>query len=279
MSVVSPSAPTPGSVSADGSQLAVGAQMFGADFLKLRKKRGILIWALVLALAPLLIFFVVTVIQHSSDPQKYGPAGGVKNFGEGLGVLALGFGPLAALLIGIEAGTGDASAGVFRDLVVTGRSRVALFAARVPAALALAWLVVGAAYVVLLIGSFAFASSLPTPGGALVINGLGFTLLATGAICVVAVGLAALTTSKPGAIIALIAWQIVASPIIAHISSLGSARDGLLSQALAHFSPVNVEGGHGATVTMPVATALLVIVLWLVVFLGLGAWRTRQMDA
>ena len=37
-------------------------------------------------------------------------------------------------------------AGVFRDLVVTGRSRLALFASRVPAALALCWLVIGAGY-------------------------------------------------------------------------------------------------------------------------------------
>ena len=55
----------------------VAAQMIGADFLKLRKKRGTLIWALVLALAPLLIFFVVSGIQHASNPAEYGPAGGV----------------------------------------------------------------------------------------------------------------------------------------------------------------------------------------------------------
>ena len=52
-----------------------------------------------------------------------------------------------------------------------------------------------------------------------------------------------------------------------------------MSQAIAHFSPVHVgEGGHGATVTMSAGMALLVL-LWLVVFLALGAWRTRTMDA
>ena len=39
---------------------AVAAQMMGADFLKLRKKRGTLIWALVLAFAPIVIYFIVT---------------------------------------------------------------------------------------------------------------------------------------------------------------------------------------------------------------------------
>jgi ABC-type transport system involved in multi-copper enzyme maturation permease subunit len=254
--------------------------MFGADFLKLRRKRGIMIWALALAVAPILIFFLVSAIQHASNPVKYEPAGGLKNFSDGLRVLVLFFGPLAAILIGVEAGTGDASAGVFRDLVVTGRSRLALFASRVPAALAVCWIVIIAAFVLLLAGSLIFASNLPTPGGALILNSLGFALLGTGVLCVIAVGLASLTSSKPAAIIVMIAWQIVASPLLASISSLGSSRRAILSQAVAHFSPVHVgEGGHGASVTMGEGTALLVVVVWVAVFLALGAWRTRTMDA
>ena len=65
-------------------------------------------------------------------------------------MIALFFGPLAALLIGVEAGTGDAAAGVFRDLVVTGRSRLALFATRVPAALAVTVAMMLGAYALLL---------------------------------------------------------------------------------------------------------------------------------
>jgi hypothetical protein len=258
----------------------IAAQMTGADVLKLRKKRGTLIWALLLALGPILIYFVAAVIQHASNPQKYGPAGGVSNFSDGLRVIALFFGPLAALLIGVEAGTGDASAGVFRDLVVTGRSRLLLFASRVPAALAVTFSIMGAAYVLLLVGDFGFASNLPTPSGSLILNGLGFTLLSTGILCVVAVGFASLTNSKPAAIIALIAWQIVASPLLANIKALGSAREGLMSQAIAHFSPVHVgDGGHGASVTMAGGTAFIVLLAWVAVFLALGAWRTHAMDA
>jgi hypothetical protein len=79
--------------------------------------------------------------------------------------------------------------------------------------------------------------------------------------------------------VTLIAWQVVASPLLANISSLGSARKAILSQAIAHFSPVSVEGRHGATVSMSGGMALLVLVLWLAVFLGIGAWRTRTLDA
>jgi hypothetical protein len=71
----------------------------------------------------------------------------------------------------------------------------------------------------------------------------------------------------------------VASPLLASFSSLGSIRKGILSQAIVHFSPVSIEGRRGAQVAMSQGTALLVLIAWLVVFLALGAWRTRTMDA
>jgi ABC-type transport system involved in multi-copper enzyme maturation permease subunit len=257
---------------------AIALQMFDADLLKLRKKRGTLVWVLVLALLPVIVLFTVKAIQHSSNPVKYGPAGGTPGYIDGLRLLSAFFGPLAAILVGVEAGVGDSAAGVFRDLVVTGRSRLALFASRLPAALAVCWSVMIGGYLLVLAGSYAFASSLPTPDLALVLNGLGYTLLATGVVCVVAVGFAALTNSKPAAITALIGWQLVASPLIAGIGSLGSARDGVLSQALVHFSPVGF-GDRAGSVTMSVGLALVVAAAWLLAFLGLGAWRTRTMDA
>jgi hypothetical protein len=257
----------------------VAAQMTGADFLKLRRKRWLLWLSLFLTFGIVAIVYTVMVIEHASNPAKYEPAGGVTNFGDGLRVIALFFGPLAAILIGVEAGTADASAGVFRDLVVTGRSRLALFASRVPAALALCWAVVLASYALLLAGSFLFASNLPTPDAALVLNGLGFALLGTGVLCVIAVGLASFLTSKAGALTALIAWQIIASPLIVQISALGGSRKLILSQAIAHFSPVHLDGGRGAVVSMSGGTALVVLLGWVAVFLALGAWRTRTMDA
>jgi len=265
---------------------AVAVRMIGADFLKVRKKMGTLIWALVLTLAPLLIYFIVSAAQHSSNPAEHGPAGGTHGFINALPALAAFFGPLAAILIGVDAGATDASAGVFRDLVVTGRSRVALFATRLPAAIALTSLVSVAGYTLLVLGTFMFASGSPTPDAALLLNGLGFTLLSVGVICAVAVGFASLTTSRPASLVALIGWQLIASTIIANISSLGSSRELVLREAIAHFSPVSLDGGGGrhgprgsGLVTMGTGTALIVMAGWLVVFLALGAWRTRTMDA
>jgi ABC-type transport system involved in multi-copper enzyme maturation permease subunit len=263
----------------------IAAQMIGADFLKLRKKRGTVIWALVLALAPLLIFFIVKALQHSSNPTAHSPAGGTSGFIDGLRVLAVFFGPLAAIMIGTDGGAGDLSAGVFRDLVVTGRSRLALFGSRVPAAVGVCWIVVTIAYALVVIGTYALASGTPTPSAGLIINGFLFTLFSTGVLCVVAVGFSSLVGSRAAALTVLIGWQLVASRILENIESLGSSRKLILSQAVAHFSPVSLSdsGGHGprggATVTMSAGTAVVVVLLWLVVFLALGAWRTRTMDA
>lgn len=217
----------------------------------------------------------------------------MKGFQDSLRIVALFFGPLAAILVGADAGAGDSAAGVFRDLVVTGRSRLVLFATRVPAALAVTWAIMVLAYALSMIGTFAFAGGTPTPSASMALNGFGFTLLSTGVICVVAVGLASLTTSRPAALVALIGWQLIASPILANISSLGNARRLVLREAIAHFSPVSLDGGGGGggghghghgpaaggAVTMSSASAIVVMAVWLIVFLALGAWRTRTMDA
>jgi ABC-type transport system involved in multi-copper enzyme maturation permease subunit len=257
----------------------IAAQMTGADFLKLRKKRGTLIWATVLAVAPLIIFFIVAAAQHSSAPAEHPPAGGLQGFKDGMRIVALVFGPLAAILIGTDGGAADATSGVFRDLVVTGRSRVALFASRVPAALALTWLVVGLGYVLMVIGIYTFAAGSPTPSVSMLLDGLGFTALSAGVICAIAVGFASLTASRPAALTVLIGWQLVASPILANISSLGSSRKLVLSQAVIHFLPAGVTDHGGGNVSMSEGFALVVMLVWLVVFLALGAWRTRTMDA
>ena len=181
---------------------AIAMRMVGADFLKLRKKRSTVIWALMLAMAPLVIFFIVNGLAALIQPgHEHGPAGGIEGFHDAMRLLGgLFFGPLAAIMIGADGGAATLAAGVFRDLVVTGRSRLALFTTRVPAALGLCWLVMVAAYAVMLVGIFVLASGAPTPGGALSLNGLLFTLLSTGVVCVVAVGFASLIGSRPAAL-------------------------------------------------------------------------------
>jgi hypothetical protein len=251
--------------------------MIWADLLRLRKKRGFMALVLAVVLAPLAIWTGYAVIEHASDPARYGPVGGLAHFAKMLDLLGVFMGPVAAVLIGAEAGAGDLAAGVFRDNVLTGRSRTALFLARIPAALVVTFGATALAYAFGLAVTFGLAGGLPTPDLSLILEAAAWLALANGVVCVLAVGVATLTGSRPGTITALIGWQLVLSPLLLQSSSLGSTRNGLLDGVMLFLKPGPATGAP--TITMSVAVAILVTLAWLVVLPTLGAWRTRTRDA
>jgi ABC-type transport system involved in multi-copper enzyme maturation permease subunit len=255
----------------------IARQMIGAEFLKLRKKRGTVAWALVLAAGSVAVLLTFNAIQHASNPTSHDPAGGTVGFKDMLQMMGFFMAPLAAILIGTEAGAGDRANGVFRDLVVTGRSRLALFFARVPGALMLTMLVIGAGFLIALGGTYLFAAGTPTPNAALVAKAGAWVALANGVTCMVAVGLASLIGSRPATITSLIGWQLVASPVLLQTSSLGSARQALLDGAFSQIKP-GPRGGE-PVIGMTIAAVVVAIVLWLVITAALGAWRTATQDA
>jgi hypothetical protein len=116
--------------------------------LELRKRRGLMtaIAVLVLALPVLLLGF--RLLFHLIDPAKYGPAGSPAIFGSVTNALAE-FGFIAAATLGAAAATTDLSEGMFRHLVITGRSRLSLYLARVPAGLAIMLPVIALAFTML----------------------------------------------------------------------------------------------------------------------------------
>lgn len=258
-------------------ELTVARQMIGADLLRLCKKRGFMALVLAVVLGPLVIWAGYQVIEHASNPAQHGPAGGLHTFTDLLDLLGVFMGPVAAVLIGAEAGAGDLAAGVFRDNVLTGRSRTALFLARIPAALIVTFGATALAYVIGLAVTFGFAGGLPTPDLSLILKAAAWLALANGVVCVVAVGVATLTGSRPGTITALIGWQLVLSPLVLQADSLGSARDALLNGVLVFLQPGPPSGL--TALTMSAAVAILVTLAWLVVLPTLGGWRMRTRDA
>ncbi|MGZ4187113.1 MAG: hypothetical protein ACXVW5_29775 [Solirubrobacteraceae bacterium] len=257
--------------------LTIARQMIAADLLRLAKKRGFIALVLIVVLAPLAIATGYNVIQHASDPAAHGPAGGLHYFGRLLSLLGVFMGPVAAILIGAEAGAGDLAAGVFRDNVLTGRSRTAVFLARIPAALAVSLSVTALGFVVGLAATFGFAGGLATPSVSLILESVAWLALANSVVCVIAIGLASLTGSRPGTITALIGWQLVLSPLLVQSDNLGSIRNGLLDGVMLFLKPG--PAGGAPTITMSVAVAVLVLGAWLMSLGGLGAWRTRNRDA
>jgi len=103
--------------------------------LEIRKRRGLMITMVVLIVAPTVLLYALRLLFRAVDPTSYGPAGSPDLFSE-VSNLISGLGFIAAATLGATAGTTDLTDGMFRHLVITGRSRVALYLARIPAGLA-----------------------------------------------------------------------------------------------------------------------------------------------
>ena len=104
--------------------------------LEIRKRRGLMITMVVMIVLPAILILGLRLLFHAVDPNTYAPAGNPGVF-SGLSNLLAEFGFIAAAALGASAGTTDLSDGMFRHLVITGRSRLALYLARIPAGLAI----------------------------------------------------------------------------------------------------------------------------------------------
>ena len=119
-----------------GSPVPTGG-MIATKVMELRNRRGLMIALIVMNIGFPAVFLLIRVLAHAFAPYANPPAGGDQIFV----VLAAGFLPLfsfiVATTVGCTAGSRDLTEGMFRHLVVTGRSRLALYLARIPAGLAI----------------------------------------------------------------------------------------------------------------------------------------------
>ena len=258
--------------------LTLAKRIVSSEILKLRKKRSTMFWGLFLGAGSMVIYYVYAALDHASDPAHHGPAGGTLGFARGLQGLAILIGPLAAAMIGTESGAGDIAAGVFRDLVATGRSRLALFLVRIPAAIIVTFACLALGLALAVAASFALADGSATPHLGLIASGAGWVLLADGIVCVIAVGLGSLTGSRAITLTALIGWELVLSPQLLDAASLGSVRQALLDGALVRIEPHPLPNGT-PHLSMSIALVVAVMMLWPLVIGALGAWRTAARDA
>jgi ABC-type transport system involved in multi-copper enzyme maturation permease subunit len=259
---------------------AVAAQLRlpRAELLKLRKRRAVWIPAAFLTVGAIGIMYLIIELFHVANPAKYGPAGGISNFQHGLLVMGQLAGMVAAVLVGTSAGTEDLSSGVFRELVVTGRPRTQLFLARIPGGLALLLPLVAAAYSLLALLTVWLARTNPTPSvRQLAEAGLWAELAATMVFCL-ALGLGSLLGSRAATISVLLAWLLVVQMILRNITAFGVGREAMPSVALDRVAPVTIGDRHDQ-IPMSVGAAVVVIVLWTLVPLVAGWWRTRTCDA
>ena len=110
--------------------------LISTKLLEIRKRR-VLIAIIVLATVGVpAIVLGLREVFHLADPKVYAPAGSPDAFRIVTGLMAE-FGFIMAVTLGATAATTDLTDGMFRHLVITGRSRLALYLARIPAGLAI----------------------------------------------------------------------------------------------------------------------------------------------
>jgi ABC-type transport system involved in multi-copper enzyme maturation permease subunit len=255
-------------------------RLIAADLLKLRRRRGLAIVVGLLTLGAVLITYGVMEILHLVDSTRHGPAGGIENLGHGTFVVSA-LGGVAAAIVGAAAGAGDLDAGVYRDLVVTGRSRLALFASRIPAGLMFLLPFVAAAYGLAAVVGVVFADSRPSPDARLMVLGGLWALLEVTFYYLLSLAIACLIGSRSYTIGIVLAFRLAVTPILASISALGIVRELLPGVAMQSLTPAGFGDAvrQGPVVPMSVAATAAVLVVWTLLALALAARRDMTRDA
>jgi hypothetical protein len=244
-------------------------RLVGAEFLKLRRRRALLGACLALIVAPVLLAYAVQAVLHAADPARYTPAGGTDSLAGSLDTLTQ-IGAVAVVLVGVTAGGGDLAAGVFRELVVTGRSRLALFAARLPGGLALLLPLVALAFAIAAAASVALAAPGQAPDTGLLLRDAAWLALAITVTFCLALGVSSLLDSRATAVGLLLAWQLAVAPLLLQSGKVDFL---LANAALERLQP----GGSGASLSS--TAAVFVLAVWTLAPLAAGAWRTHTRDA
>ncbi len=246
-----------------------------AEILKLVRRRGTIIWCALLTVGSVVITEVILITLHAVNGSKHGPAGGATNLDHLVFVVG-GLGTVAAILIGAAAGTQDVSAGVFRDLVVTGRPRKTLFQVRYPGALAVFLPLQATGFGIAVLCSYAFAGSNPHPTGSAIGHYIAYLLATAFTDIAIAIGLAAFASSRV-VVGVLIAWNAIVGPLLLNIGSLGGTRRFIDVAAAQHLLPSISD--NGTKIAMSNATAVAVLAVWIAVFLTAGRLWTQRRDA
>ena len=263
-----------------------------AKLLELRKRRTLMIVIVAFTVGLPVIFYGVRLLYHLGDPARYAPAGAPDAFATA-GTLMGEFGFIAAAALGVTAGTADLTEGMFRHLVITGRSRLALYLARIPAGLSILLSLAAAGFAVTclvtaFLGTPDTASAVTVTVGDMVRSGLWLELyLLIG--FVVGLGLGSLMGQRTVPVILLIALEIIITPALAGRALPyfldgerlvdGVAMDQLKPAAIAGGAQVGPSGGLLHLSPMPAWAMITVIAGWIIGWLAIGAWRMTTRDA
>jgi hypothetical protein len=266
--------------------------LISAKLLELRKRRTLMIVTVAFTVGLPVVFYGIRLLYHLGDPARYAPAGAPDAFAT-VGTLLAEFGFIAAAALGVTAGTADLTDGMFRHLVITGRSRLALYLARIPSGLAIILSAAAAGFTVAclvtaFLGGPQAASAAGVSAGDMIRSGLWLELyLVIG--FMVGLGLGSLMGQRTVPVILLVVLEIIITPVLADHPLpyflngerlvVGVAMDQLKPAALAGGTSVGPSGGLMHLPPMPTWAMIAVIAGWIVGWSVLGAWKMATRDA
>jgi hypothetical protein len=266
--------------------------LISAKVLELRKRRTLVTVTVAFTIALPVIFYGIRLIYHLADPARFAPAGAPNAFAN-VGSLMDEFGFIVAVTFGATAGTDDLTDGMFRHLVITGRSRLALYLARIPAGLSILLSLAAAGFTVAclvtaFLGSPHAASAASVSAGDMVRSGLWLELdLLIG--FTVGLGLGSLMGQRTVPVILLIVLEIIITPVLADHPLLyflngerlvvGVAMDQLKPAALAGGTHIGPAPGVPHLPPMPTWAMITVIAGWIIGWSAIGAWKMATRDA
>jgi hypothetical protein len=273
--------------------------LISAKFLEIGKRRALMIVVVAFTVGLPVVFYGIRVLYHLGDPARYAPAGAPGAFATA-GSFMAEFGLIAAAMVGATAGTTDLTDGMFRHLVITGRSRLALYLARIPAGLSILLSLAAVGFTMTcmataFLASPETASAVSVSAGDMIRSGLWLDLnLAIG--FTVGLGLGSLMGQRTVPVILLTVLTIVIIPELANHTLAyflngerlfaGVAMDQLKPAALtggftSRFGRIGTTHGHPGLGIPPMPTWAMITVIagWIAGWTAIGAWRMATRDA
>jgi len=257
----------------------IGPRLIRAEILKLVTRRGLMIASLVLTVGATWATFAILAVLHATDPTHHKLIGGLSHFDDGMYSLTQ-LATVAAVLIGATVGAGDLAGGFFRNLVVTGRPRWSLFTARIPGGLVVLLPITALAYATMAALCQVVPGTAGTPSIRLMIESGLWLELYVSAMFLLALGLSSLLGSRATTLGILAGLQLLVTPLVQGLHNPGVGAEAVLGLALWRMAPKEIlNGAPAGHLPMSMAAAVSVFVIWMLLALGLGAWRTITRDA
>ena len=233
-------------------------------------RRGTFLGGAALALLVVIAVAVVRVIVNARDPETHPSIGGFWYLESAIGLLFF-IGILVGILMGALAGSYDVAQGTMRYLLMTGRSRIAIYATRAVALVLSVFVALAPAVALALVLGFALPYT--DEQGIFTRDLLGdlwSIVLFVGAYALVSMGIGSLLRSNGAAITVALVINFALTPVIIAVAAW--------SERVASFAlPVALGTLTGDDDTeISIGLAAVAVAGWLALFLGAGWARIAR---